>query len=262
MGYPLTGPLPVELLRQLPEWCCYVPFTPAREGLFITLDILEYFSDTPEEALVLLLDFGELLVPVNILLTAGGTLAEAIACSKQYTTETVNIIQTIYGNPGDIDPAAIKTGHEFHRACVDYFAEPLVAVALYLYSTTTEFRAFSGDQGQPANPAPVKTRRTGMRLFPPNDPRVWEVSYRLGAALRRAEAARETAQAVGVGSGRATPRPHIRRAHWHSYRTGPRDRPEEQRLVVRWFPPLQVAFGDDGEVVPTIRPVEWGLRDG
>ena len=256
---PVTGSLPVELLRQMPEWCCYVPFIPARdrlEGVFITLDILDYFSDAPEEALVLVLDFGDHLVPVNILLSAGGTLAEAIARSKRYTDETAYIVRSLHGQSGNLDPFGIEIGREIHRSCVETFAEPLVATALYLCSTTSEFRSSDGGEEQPAYPTPVRTRKTGLRLFPPDAPRFWEVSYRLGAALRGAEVEQSVGDADASGGGRARPRPHIRRAHWHSYRTGPRERPEEQRLVVRWLPPLPVAFAEDGGIVPTVRPVQ------
>ena len=218
------------------------------------LDILDYTGSSPEEALALLLDFDDILVPVNIPLSPGMTLPDAIARSKEYTAQALNIIRRVYGRVGDLDLEAVETGYKAHRVSLDTFVEPLVSVALYLCATTAEFRSSDAGEAQPANPAPVRTRRTGMRLFPPNKPRVWEVSYRLGAALRRAEA--EQVDREPARGGRASPRPHIRRAHWHSYRTGPRDRPEEQHLNVRWLPPLRVSFGDDGEVVPTIRAVQ------
>jgi hypothetical protein len=44
-------------------------------------------------------------------------------------------------------------------------------------------------------------------------------------------------------------RPHIRRAHWHTFRRGPRD--GEQTRVIRWLPPIPVNVDETG-VIPTI----------
>lgn len=37
-----------------------------------------------------------------------------------------------------------------------------------------------------------------------------------------------------------TQRPHVRRAHWHSFWTGPKSDPMNRKLVVRWVPPVFV----------------------
>lgn len=64
---------------------------------------------------------------------------------------------------------------------------------------------------------------------------VWsEVGYRIGSELRaykRAESERKPHQG-------GTVRPHMRRAHWHHYWTGPRD--GERRLVLKWIAPTMV----------------------
>lgn len=49
-------------------------------------------------------------------------------------------------------------------------------------------------------------------------------------------------------------RPHIRRAHWHSYWTGKKDVQEERKLIVNWVAPTMV--GDSDNVIPTIRDVK------
>ena len=90
---------------------------------------------------------------------------------------------------------------------------------LYLCSQAAEIRDGGGGKRVPAPPQPVKTKK-GMRLFPPDRPMPWEVGYRLGAALRKAWSAQEAAS--DTPGTHASPRPHIRRAHWHSYWVGSR----------------------------------------
>ncbi|RMF85262.1 MAG: hypothetical protein D6736_17640, partial [Nitrospinota bacterium] len=110
----------------------------------------------------------------------------------------------------------------------------------------------------------TKTKK-GLRFFPPDQPRVWETGWRMGAALRAAQgpasAEDVTAAPAAEGEGpvskpRARPRPHIRRAHWHSFWRGPRQGPRE--VVVKWLPPIPVAVERKAPIVPTVRQVEAG----
>lgn len=80
----------------------------------------------------------------------------------------------------------------------------------------------------------------------------WDVGVRVGAALRKAKegAATDEIRIVNVGTG--TPkRPHIRRAHWTHYWTGPRNKPEERKLILKWIPPIAINadFGTDNTTV-------------
>ena len=143
---------------------------------------------------------------------------------------------------------------------------PLLSTLLYLCSVNAEVRdaADPGGSHLPANPEPKKTRK-GLRLFPPDQPTVWETGYRMGAALRAAMASAESeslsSTEVGPTTGR-TVRPHYRRAHWHSFWRGPRSKPEEREITVKWIPPIPVALGDvDEELVPVIRRVPGRTSD-
>ena len=78
--------------------------------------------------------------------------------------------------------------------------------------------------------------RRGPRLFPASEPRVWHVGEETGARLRQASAARRTPEE------RNAPRPHQRRAHWHTYRTGPR----REGYLVRWLHPILVGWYNEG----------------
>ena len=65
-----------------------------------------------------------------------------------------------------------------------------------------------------------------------------DVGYRIGADLR---AYRRYARAESGHRG-GTVRPHMRRAHWHRYWTGPMD--GERRLVLKWLAPTAVNGGE------------------
>ncbi len=65
-----------------------------------------------------------------------------------------------------------------------------------------------------------------------------DVGYRVGAELRAYERAKSERKPHQGG----TVRPHMRRAHWHHYWTGPRD--GERELVLRWIAPTMVGVGD------------------
>lgn len=95
------------------------------------------------------------------------------------------------------------------EAGVDW--DPLINMVLYLAAENADLTR-AGQPARPTRPTPTKTRR-GYRLFPPQEPRSWEVGYRIGAALRRASQATDGAS---TGIERQGPRPHIRRAHWHT----------------------------------------------
>lgn len=94
---------------------------------------------------------------------------------------------------------------------------------------------------------------------------VYEMGTEVGRALRlqrddcaRAQREWDAAHAAGGagarGEGRAAPRPHIRRAHWHGYWTGPRGDPTG--LVIHWIPPTPVGFElSDGRAAATLQRV-------
>jgi hypothetical protein len=105
---------------------------------------------------------------------------------------------------------------------------PLVSVLLYLCADEAEARPTRDPARRPERPG-IKHNRSGEPHQPPGKPEVWETGFALGAALR-------DARSGDASSG--TVRGHVRRAHWHTVLSGPRDR--EQKRTLRWFPPIPV----------------------
>lgn len=247
---PITGELPGSLLYRLPEWCIYIE-TPGMvwpdedgplpiHGMWAHMDWGEASSGVPYEQLRLVLDaaidiadpLDQGLVPVPITLSAG-TLADALDRLVESGIEEGRKL-------GLEVPASIRQTLEI--------LAPLISLILYLCADEAEI----GGGARPANPVPKRTRRHGWRLFPADGLTTWDVGVRLGAALRRADEQEQT-HTEDSATGRRV-RGHIRRAHWHTFLTGPRDALQERR--VKWLPPIAVNVDDVDALPTTVRKVQ------
>jgi len=225
--------LPIEVFYRLPEWCVYIE---APEGydwagvkLFGFFVHLEWDVNTGRTELRLLLDTEKGFAPL-ILHLSFPTINE---CLKSVWEEAEK--NAGFKPPLELLPQIRDT------------QTPFVSVVLYLCSQAADIYDLRGKREKPGNPLPKKTKR-GMRVFPHPEKTTWLVGYRIGAALRQVYQNREDKESAG--GAHASPRPHIRRAHWHSYWTGPKD--GQLKIVLKWLPPTLVG-GE--QVIPTIHPV-------
>lgn len=150
--------------------------------------------------------------------------------------------------------AVVKEGTREGGDTTDYVAKwtkllsPLVSLLLYLCSEKP-------DVSGPGYPGKPKRFKGSKKLDAPKKVRHWNVAFRLGVRLRKAEVAAEAHDELPTRG--ETPKPHIRRAHWHLYWIGPKE--SAQTPVLRWLSPMLVAFGDDpGPLPAVIRPVGEG----
>ena len=88
----------------------------------------------------------------------------------------------------------------------------------------------------------------------PEVPAMWGVGTRIGAALRFAYE-RAPASDGDNGVGRHV-RPHVRRAHWHTYVLGSRSDLAAQRRELRWLPPIPIAVVDFDSMPAVVHPVQ------
>lgn len=231
----LKGDIPVQVLHQLPEWCVYIETPGAKayggriHGFFAHL---EYDVNDSRSELRLMLDSddGLLTVPLHL----GSDIHSAIEratreASKQFIKEF-----TQKPNFG-----AIAKAEEI---------APFVSLLLYLCSQAVEIRDQKGSSRQPKFPKATKLK-SGFKILPANQVTTWEVAYRLGSALRLAETQQSESEASGTHN---SPKPHVRRAHWHTFLTGPRD--GERKPILKWLPPISVNV-EAGEIIPTIKRV-------
>jgi len=232
---PISGPLPTEIFERLPEWCVYVDLTgpwsqrlPDPQSMFGFFAHMEWDMVSHETELRLLLDTRRGLIPVPIPLT-NHTLEDSIEIVWKKTTKS--------------DPI-----HE-SPITVARIIGPLIAITLYLCSEQPDIASANPKVRRPGNPLPIKTRH-GIKEFAASAPAVWNVGWRIGAAIRRTEAAVAEPAPRGEGS-HASPRPHIRRAHWHTFRIGAGR--QSQRL--KWISPILVGAHEE-DLPAVIRPVK------
>jgi hypothetical protein len=239
---PVTGDIPTEILFHLPEWCVYMP-TPnqtwqgaALNGFFAHL---EHDMNDRRIELRLVLDVtgpaGDELIVMPIHLGKGGVAQGVEAMFKEANRHFPVRVQT--------------SGGEVEQLSSDI--SPLVSLVLYLCSQAAEIREAGAGKRVPSHPKPQKTKK-GMRIFPPNQPSRWEVGYRLGAALRQALSEHEPGELTGS---HASPRPHIRRAHWHSFWVGKKDEPSARSVTLKWLPPVPVNVTSADDLTTTVRHV-------
>jgi len=256
---PIDGDLPVSVLHHLPEWCVYIEMdgsqtvngAPLRgawahlecdvaRGNAAELRLLLDTAESPEMAL----DPSRGLCPVPLIL-GQGSLADAL----QRVIDSGIKVAAERGVAFDQAPDSGVASAQAHGLA------PALSLLLYLCSQAADITR-RGQPAAPTNPEPVRTRRHGMRLFPADGPREWDVGVRIGAALRAAHAREETG-APAADTGRHV-RPHVRRAHWHTILSGTRKYDDgtpipaaDQRRDLRWMPPIPVAI-EDIDVLPAV----------
>jgi hypothetical protein len=126
---------------------------------------------------------------------------------------------------------------------------PLVSLVLYLCSQAAEIKETGAGKREPTRPKPQKTKK-GLRIFAPDQPSRWGVGYRLGAALRQALSEHKPSEPTGT---HASPRPHIRRAHLHSFWDGKKDQPDDRSVTLKWLPPIAVNVLGIEDLTTTVR---------
>jgi hypothetical protein len=223
----------VDLLYRLPEWCVYVE-TPGK-GVFHG-DLHGFFAHLEWDA-----NTGRRERRRRLDTEGNGFLPYAIHFGPDGLKESVERMLK------EAERQDLRHGIRIDRspstaALIAGEIAPLVSLVLYLCAQNAEIRDAGGTARRPGRPAPKRVKG-GERYFPPARSTVWECGWRTGPALRAARQAHhthETAQGPG-GSGRASPRPHLRRTHWHHDHVGLRSRPEQQQRILRWLPPIPVA---------------------
>lgn len=235
----LEGEIPSELLHRLPEWSVYVEtpglMAPLAKGGFQPLigfwATLEHID-------------GEGFDTIQLGFRTANGLGVNHFPLKGTLDESIRVIIEEWRDRHS-DGTAQRTVPEGYADMAHQLFTPILSLLLYLCADESEIGA---ERERPVRPEPKRTKR-GLRLFPAEHPRTWDVGVRMGAALRAAYRAQDSAESLATGR---HVRPHVRRAHWHTFLAG-RGR-EEKR--VKWLPPIPVNLGDVSALPATIRPVK------
>lgn len=145
-----------------------------------------------------------------------------------------DIAQSVQSEGQNFNPTTIMSVEEMLRQREEIASDLyyMLSVLLYIISITSQEQG--EDDDFPRVPEPTMTKR-GPRHFPPNAPKLWEVSYQLGAEISLAKSNQGHTGSQDTGR---TLLPHIRSAHWHKFRKG--SKPDEGSLLAHWIPPIVV----------------------
>ena len=217
---PLTGDLPMESLHHLPEWAVYIE-TPGLSyerhpmtGFIAHLDFNLYsrstdlqfamFLEGREDPRMVALPFGD------------GSLLDAM--------DRVDQLDNMFTN--DIHRIRYVGSRDEYRATFT----AMLQLLLYLCSEEPDMPTIQ-------HPSARRTLSGSVRA--PREPQVWDVGVRVSRFIREYSSSSNSVEYRG-GS-HASPRPHIRSAHWHTFWTGPRNEQFPIRKpVVKWIPPIPV----------------------
>jgi len=235
VNQPLDGNIPCDALKRLPEWCVYIE---TYNASWLTIPIDGFWAHLESDAnngrmelrfVFIASDGRNISLPVHL---GGWSIGEGIDRMRQEANRMM-IKHGIPTVPGDVSlkPVAEQI-------------VPFLQLVLYLCADNVDM---------PAMPKhPSSRARTSGAIDAPREPRTWNVGERIGAAIRKY---RNSEAHESHGGTHASPRPHMRRAHYHHYWTGPRD--GERKLVLRWLPPIPIGVDENEDDLPAvIRRVE------
>lgn len=235
--------IPAAMLRRLPEWCVYIE-TPSLScdfgmgdtelhGVFVTFsmkagrEFLMIYADTDSE------HFDDIMPPsIHI-----DTMAETLDAGIRFAMEDS------------------QAKNEVLAKKLESWLMPVMNLLLYLCADREV--THKNKVLEPTNPMPKKTKK-GWRLFQAQGIKKWDVGVRLGSALRVAQSQQSNESADG-----SKKRPHLRRAHWHTFVSGKRLREDgtaipanERNRHIKWVPPIAINVDDIDELPAIIKPVK------
>lgn len=82
----------------------------------------------------------------------------------------------------------------------------------------------------------------------------WNIGFRYGntvRALKKENKNNNRKVSINMYKKHASPRPHIRKGHWHAYKVGE----GRKKVIVKWIAPILVNSKDTKDIIPTIQKV-------
>lgn len=82
----------------------------------------------------------------------------------------------------------------------------------------------------------------------------WNIGYRYGNAIRKLKKENKDTAKISINKYKkhSSPRPHIRKAHWHTYKVGK----GRKNILVKWISPVLVNTNESNDLIPTIQKVK------
>lgn len=228
--------IPVDILLHLPYQCFYVELPNTYfdgekiHGFFVSLDYNIKLKER-DLKLTFLSDKEDVFsYPIDL---DAGTIEDSIKkLNKQ-------LIEYAKGNKkfeeyAKADPAADNT--------TIVFIKQIMQVVLYILAQNAEIA--------PDEEQSTITKRGNAIKDKYSEIRKWDVGFRTGATIRAYEEKGKSENAKEKSDGtHASPRPHMRRGHWHHFWTGAKNDETNRKLVLKWVAPTAVATNQEDSPV-------------
>ena len=223
----ISGNIPTDFFGKMPFLGVYIEMNETvchSNGFFVSIS--EWHTEIP----VLLISFiaGTRCWPFSVEMRSNQSISEFLDFFALR-------IDTALAN-GEI-PEIDRNWKETSKVWLNH-AVPLI---LYLCASNAEITS------KTAAAPTIPTLPRNKRAIAPHQPTEWLCGERIGAAIR-ASAQREANDPTGTG---ASKRPHIRRAHWHTYRVGV----GKANTILKWIHPLAINADDGSDMPVTTRKV-------
>lgn len=227
--------VPADILMQIPYPCFYIQFTNfmfqgrAISGAFIHLEYDVKNSSTELRVLFVFADGNTLGFPIHV--NAG----------KIENSEHITVQEAINAIGKDSPLGALRGMMQTENVAIKDALSKTLQVVLYLCSQNAEI-------------APNKEQSTvykcGRKIRDSYaEIRKWDVGIRIGAAIKSSNQSEPFNDKTKTHSAHASPRPHMRRGHWHNFWAGSKSTPNERKLVLKWVAPTFIGELDETPVV-------------
>lgn len=235
-----------DSLLQLPYHCFYIQFAGAFDlcgnnchGVFVHLE------DNPEDnisELCLLYLLSDARTASQLIRLDADTIDESIRINHESAMRVVE--------PGRDD--LLQQVHT-EAAQSDALAEALrctLQLVLYLCAQNAEITS------SPEQASHTKRSSAGVIVDRYAEIRKWDVGIRVGNAVRNYRRQQETTPVDDLVRTHASPRPHMRRGHWHHFWAGPKNKPAERKLILQWVAPTFVTASHKGDTPVVLHRVD------
>lgn len=239
----LEGNIPSTLLLRMPGHAVYIE-TPSTEYVSFPFEgFFAYLSRMGKQNEL------EIVAPMKGSRPSTGEAYNPVSDVISYSLplrdcSVAELVKTHFASGNDSSEVPPQFQDSTSIANVELVVSSMLSLLLYLCSEKPEIKDWTP-------PQPKSTYLgTKRRMVAAKAIGTWDVGLRIGAALKLHKD-NEVREGGGTGSGSPV-RPHIRRAHWHSFWKGKKG---EQYLSLRWLPPIPVNFDDEQDLPAVIRPV-------
>lgn len=224
--------VPAEILMQIPYPCFYVQFhhfdfqNRTISGAFVHLEY-DVKNDSSELRILFAFPDGSTLgFPIHI---NAGNLENSEHVTVQEAIDTI-------GTESPLN--ALRGMMQTENNAIKIALGKVLQVVLYLCAQNAEISP--NKEQSTVHKRGKKIRDSYAEI------RKWDVGVRIGAAVK---ASSQPASQSSAHSAHASPRPHMRRGHWHNFWTGSRSKPDERKLVLKWVAPTFIGDRDETPIV-------------